>query len=262
MFSRRITFLSLLLIINFQFAVSQQISKMNKKEITDLLINLKKDNSDRIEKLCELSLGTNYKLGPLGEGIDSEYDRDPLINFKSVDCMTFVEQILALTISKSYEEMYAKLIKIRYRDGMVSFKTRNHYTVADWLPANKWFLDDVTEKTGGDNLSEMTKTIDKKKFFENNGFPELGVDEIPITLTTKFIPSDQRVDIPSGAVIIFLQNEPGIFSMHMGFVIIKDGEQYLYHASSTIKMVVKVKLKDFLDKNPEIPGYKLCTIRE
>ena len=124
----------------------KQTYEMSEAEL-DSLINFTKHHIDDVNKRIQFyagrALGTPYMLFNLGEGPGSYPDLDPTIDFKHYDCMTFCEQILAMAISKSYSEMYDNLQKIRYKNGTIHFLTRNHYTLADWLPKNHWLLKDI-----------------------------------------------------------------------------------------------------------------------
>ncbi len=51
----------------------------------------------RLERVIRDSVGTPYFDGPLGEGPTGIFDRDPLVDFTRVDCVTSVEQWIDLT---------------------------------------------------------------------------------------------------------------------------------------------------------------------
>src|SRR4051794_15807463 len=69
----------------------------------------------RIEAVSERFLGTPYKLGPLGEGPDGEFDRDPLARYDQFDCTTLVETTLALALESDLTAAERTLQKIRYQ---------------------------------------------------------------------------------------------------------------------------------------------------
>lgn len=121
----------------------------------------------RLDAVSERFLGTPYKLGPLGEGEAGEYDRDPLISFTQADCTTFVEQVLALSLEPDLEKAKALLQRIRYREGRVSYETRNHFPETDWIPNNvaAGFLTDITRKTAGGRVRWAFKTIRKADWY-------------------------------------------------------------------------------------------------
>ncbi|MBI4346008.1 MAG: DUF1460 domain-containing protein [Elusimicrobia bacterium] len=121
----------------------------------------------RIAAVSERFLGTPYKLGPLGEGETGEFDRDPLVTFAQADCTTFVEQVMALALEPELEKAKALLQRIRYRDGKVSYETRNHFPETDWIPNNMeaGFLSDVTVKVADRKVQWVFKTIRKREWY-------------------------------------------------------------------------------------------------
>ena len=84
-------------------------------------------------------VGKKYTADPLGE--EKFPDLDPLIRFDAFDCMTFVETSIAGGDVK-------KLTNIRYKDGKVDIKNRNHFTELDWLNNNKELFENVSDEYG------------------------------------------------------------------------------------------------------------------
>ena len=199
------------------------------------------------------AIDTRYVLGPLGEGSGQTPDAGPLHDFAHVDCLTYVEQVYALAQSRSYADFPAVLQRIRYRDGRVDFRWRNHYTVSDWLPANVWFIHDVTDEVGAGLLHSMTKTISRAKFFADKGLPQYG--NIPNeTMTTQYIPRakvhQMLGKLHTGDMVIFIIDTPGIFAGHVGFIRVKDGTVYLQHAGQIARKVQTLPLLDYLKIAP------------
>lgn len=240
--------------------------EMNNEEIDLLikdLVKQKKSTISKIEFFSEISKGTPYKLGPLGEGSTGKYDKNPLINFKEVDCMTFCEQILSLSISSNYDEMFKNLQKIRYKNGKISMETRNHYPVADWLPNNSWLIKDATIDIGKNLCSETTRVISHKKFFESKGYKDIKNITPDRTITTKYIPKDKlkyiKNDLKSGDIVVFIQNKPGIFTSHMGLIIKNNKNIIFRHASMKEKCVTDLDFDEliiYLSKKKENIGLK------
>lgn len=226
----------------FHWQPDKQLNEMVSAEIDVLLRHITASQMEvnaRIAYFSEKGKGTPYVLFCLGEGPQAKYDRDPLIDFSRADCMTFCEQILALSISRDYPEMFSNLQRIRYREGIIDMLTRNHYTIADWLPANSWLLTDATAAIGGERCAEMTKTIDRAADFRAMGVPEGDLTKVPPpqTMTVKYIPakylSEVKASLRGGEIVSIVTNKPGIFSAHMGFIIRDQyGNVLLRHASS------------------------------
>ncbi len=218
------------------------LQEMLAKEIDTLLRETSAKEPDFIKRLQLYSArakGTPYSLFCLGEGPNGKYDRDPLIDFSRADCVTFIEQMLALALSTNYEQTFATLQRIRYHDGVIGFTTRNHYTHADWVPNNSWLLEEVTEQLGSEFCADMTKTIDRPAFFRKLGVAEAELQSVraPQTMTIKYIPTANLPMIKSklqgGEIVSIIQKIPGIFSAHTGFIFRDEFGNVLFrHASS------------------------------
>jgi len=203
---------------------------------------------------------TVYVAGPLGEGEGKLPDTGPLHDFRHVDCVTFVEQVYALALSHSRAEFDEQLRRIRYQDGQVDYRRRNHYTVSDWLPANAWFIRDITAHVGA--TQEMTKTISRAHFFAAKGLTQYA--DIPDeTATTSYLPRAQAATLAgqlrTGDLIIFVVATPGIIAGHVGLIRMQHGVAYLQHAGMAAKKVVTVPLRDYLRTLPErFVGFKIA----
>jgi len=112
-------------------------------------------------------LGLPYVLGPLGEGAEGEFDRDPLVSYNGLDCTTFVEQTMAFALGRNTDDALNILRHIRYRSGRVAYEERNHFTEADWLPRNisDGFLRDITAEVAGPAARSVSKMISKRAWY-------------------------------------------------------------------------------------------------
>ena len=116
--------------------------------------------STRLEQMSARFLGTPYVHSPLGEG--EGVDPDPLIRFDAVDCLTFVEETIALSLAPTPSEVEPLLDRVRYGEHR-AYEDRNHLMEAEWLPHNlqKGFVGDVTRKYGGSDTVVARKLIGK-----------------------------------------------------------------------------------------------------
>src|SRR5260370_33755719 len=78
-------------------------------------------------------LGTPYTVSPLGEGTGK--DADPLIRFDAVDCLTFVEETMAISYAADPRGVEPILSELRDVRGS-AFDARNHLMEAQWLHPN------------------------------------------------------------------------------------------------------------------------------
>ena len=223
----------------------------------------------RIAAFSERALGTPYAADSLGEGSGAACDADPLIDLSRVDCVTFCEQVLALTISGNYDEAFRNLQCIRYRDGIISFATRNHFVMADWLPHNQWLLKDITGDAGGGVCKVMTKTIDRRGFAAARGCADGEWPELQ-RMSIRYIPTPHLPKtvqhLKGSELLVLITRREGIFASHLGFIIkAGDGSMLFRHASSIDKKVVDEPIEHLyrrIAQDRQIAGFALIAVRE
>lgn len=231
--------------LEYAYPPAKRICDMTATDLNDLmnLGNKMNEISQRIQFYSEKCKGTPYLIGNLGEGVNQPPDPDPVIDFSRMDCMTLCEHVLALSISNEYNQMYGNLQKIRYKNGQISFMNRNHYAISDWLPNNRWLLEDITKEIGDTCVREISKMIDRQNFYLSNGVsPELIKDSIPVENSKAFyIPNESLLKIKDrlkgGEIVSIVTSIPGIISAHMG-IIVRDewGNVIFRHASSSVNV--------------------------
>jgi hypothetical protein len=203
----------------------------------------------RLHHAVEATLGTPYVDGPLGEGPGAPYDADPLIDLKRVDCVTFIEQAIALAVSPNLATATEKLQRIRYAGGKIDFLTRNHFMEVDWL-ANNSFCRDVTG-TLGLPTEQVTRTIDKAAFFRKVNAPALGQDISAREVTITFIPTALAAKaeplIPDNSIVAFIGKVDWLFALHCGLVLHGPDGPRLCHASSQAGKAVSVDFSGYVE---------------
>lgn len=239
---------------------------MTEGQIASALRRIHRDHPglpSRVEAVSAAFLGTPYKLGPLGEGEDGEFDRDPLYSFAQADCVTFVEQVMALSLEPELAKALAGVLRrIRYRDGKVGYATRNHFTEVDWLPANAaaGFIADISAKVAGDKVKVARKTISKREWYARKTLDDLqGFDAAPQAererrlkalqalgsgladedASVPYVPIESLPEllakIPSGAVASLVREDkpdkPVLIS-HQALLIEKGGVKFVRHAAA------------------------------
>ena len=219
------TIKSIIVILLFTVALNaqQKIYKMDNADINDLLTKKSAENltiTERMSFYSEMFLGMPYGLTCVGDGPYALYDTKPLLTFDTTNCMVFCEDVLALSISDSYENFFNNLQQIRYKDGIIGMKTRNHYTMADWLPENSWLLHDVAKEVAGSKAKTLTRTISHKKFFAGKGIEDMRYVKDDRTMTINYIPFDALIDakknFKDGDILaLMFRNLDNIFSAHM-----------------------------------------------
>ncbi len=225
-----------------------------------------------IKEETESFLGVPYVLSPLGEGSNSDVDKDPLWRFDAFDCMTYVETVIAMHNSKNQKEFEETMNNIRYMNGKISFGWRNHFTELDWIRNNSKYVKDITSSFKEAKLKEFQ--INRSAWvWKHLKVPEIctkgGVKcklesyDAPYgnNVRISYIPKGKITkeflnQLPDNVVInIARWNEEknkkqgfDIFIYHMGFLI--DNKDF-YHASSTQKKVVKVDFFEYIANQPK-----------
>lgn len=214
-------------IILFLLAVSlnaqQKIYDISKVELNRILTEKSAENltvTERMTFYSKMFLGMPYGLTCVGDGPYALYDSQPQLTFDTTNCMVYCEDVLALSISDSYENFFNNLQQIRYKDGIVGMKTRNHYTMGDLLPENSWLLHDVAKEVAGSNAKTLTRTISHKKFFTGKGIEDMRYVKDDRIITINYIPfyamMEAKKNFQNGDILaLMFRNLDDIFSGHM-----------------------------------------------
>lgn len=215
--------------------------ELDNAAIDRLLTEISQKNwtiTDRINFYSEKFLGMPYNLNCAGDGPYALYEAWPLVNFRETNCMVFCEHVLALAISDSWDNFFNNLQQIRYKDGVIGMRTRNHYTMADWLPANRWLLNDASRLVGGKYTKQVTRTISHRNFFAGKGIRDMRYVLPDRTLTIDYIPSAALLNIESNLktgdiLALIFANKTDIFSAHMLMVAEKNGQRLIRESSNS-----------------------------
>ena len=219
----------------------------------------------RIAEVAKRSLGTPYKGDPLGEGPGGAVDTDPLMDLGHVDCVTFVEQTIAMAACDSYRAAFNTLQTIRYRTAEIAFENRNHFMAADWVK-NNTFCREVTADLDTPTKTDA-RTIGRKHFFELKELPDNAREAVDETLELTYVPTQAvaqaQPHLPSPALILLIGNVDWLFTLHCGLYIRDEtGQGRFYHASSKAGQVVAVGLADYLRDSTRYIGIAAYEIAE
>lgn len=251
-------------------------------------------SSSRVEYFSKLFLQRKspYLVDPLGEGETGELSRKPLYRFDGFDCTTFVETVLALSLSQSPEEFRRTIDQIRYKDGRVSYETRNHFSSIDWIPNNTHagFVKDITGSIAGAQTKWSQTWIEKDQWFRFKGeaYEHLGrqfgkvLAEIPYVAKEDLLANPDLVKrIPSGTIFHVVRPNWDLRKAigtkldvsHQGFLIREKGVLYMIHASNGAsrdgsdneKRVKKEPLTEYVQRvmmaSPSTAGMNLLSVQ-
>ena len=209
------------------------------------------DVGQRIAFLSSNFLGLEYQESTLigGEHAPEVF----VINLQGVDCLTFIEYIEAMRLSKSFSEFQTNLRRVRYESGVVSFLKRNHF-FTDWIENNADFIRDIT----GEIASRMTKRGRKILNVRDDGtFLLPGIQ--PATREIDYIPTEHIDDaifhaMKTGDYLGIYSNGHGLDVSHVGIAIRHRETFFLRHASSQkeYRKVIDQDLKDYILNKPGI----------
>ena len=198
---------------------------------------------EAVAALGQRFVGTPY----IPQTLELEGDERLIVNLRELDCVTFVENMLAMARvlragTPDYDAFKRELVRIRYREGVLSgYASRLHY-FSEWIADNeaKGIVDDVTMQIGGVQdtgaISFMTRHADSYRQLSD---PRV-VDEIRTIETTlsgrerHYIPQyaidGVASEIRNGDIIAATSTLEGLDIAHTGFALWVDGALHLMHA--------------------------------
>ncbi|MDR1861323.1 MAG: DUF1460 domain-containing protein [Bacteroidales bacterium] len=203
-----------------------------------------------IATICQSYLHTPYVAHTLENGAEERL----IINLRELDCMTYVENCLALarTIKAehtSFATFADNLEKIRYRHGLRNgYTSRLHY-FSEWIADNcqKGIVETLPfEVPLTVNVNFMSTHPDSYEVLKANPalVPEIAAREKAINaMPHVYIPKDKIADcesqLQSGDIIGITTSVSGLDVVHDGILLrLDDGRIHVIHASSSLGEVV------------------------
>lgn len=250
------------------WAASLPVYQMAPCDVDACLTELYKATPDfgtRVTEVARRSIGTRYKGDPLGEGPNGAVDKDPLMDLTQVDCVTFVEQTIALAASASYQDAFDHLQAIRYHGGAIAFENRNHFMVVDWVKNNA-FCREITADLGVKPES-VTRTIGRKHLFELKELPELAAAAVDPKVTLAYVPvslaAQAAKQLPSPALVLLIGKVDWLFTLHCGFHIRDvNGDSRFIHAGSQAGQIVDVPFTSIFENTTRYIGFAAYALDE
>lgn len=181
-----------------------------------------------------------------------------IINCDEVDCTTFVEYALAMTLTQvchknpNENDFANNLQKIRYRNGIIDgYTSRLHY-ITDWIEngIRQGFLTDVSSEHSSCKtqiqISYMSSHPEQYKQLVHSPQNVAKMQKIEKKLSEKeihYIPKEKLCMnglpwIKDGDIIAITTNITGLDISHLGIACYKKGKLHLLHASSSAQKVV------------------------
>jgi hypothetical protein len=220
--------------------------------------------TERIDVFSRLFLGTPYGELPLGDGAGPE--PWPRWRTDKVDCQTYIETVLALANARNLAEAKGVLDDIRY-SGEPTFTNRNHFTEAQWLPANTekgYFTDEVPVIDG--KAPTETLTLSKNHWTRVPALRRLVSANVPDgKFMVRYLPLDElrakAKGIEPGTIIMVVrEHDPNriVRISHMGFVVKGPQGWVVRHASTGPEhAVIEVPFGEYIQKQASYKKWKV-----
>lgn len=232
--------------------IEKPIYQMKPQEVDAFLklLSLVEDNlQERIKIIAKKNLGQPYKIYLLGEfpmevypdvKIGGLYPTEilgtqPTFTLEKSDCVVFCEHTYAMALSKNWKQFYAFLQRIRYKDGEISFLTRNHYTEYDWDNNNSWLVKDFMDELPEKYTKKVHSKINKATFFKRYN---IGQDILPVEFDWKYIPLEYVdsifVTLNTGDFVNFVRgfgDDASTYVGHTGIIIKEADSVYVIHST-------------------------------
>jgi hypothetical protein len=191
----------------------------------------------RIDFISRALIGTPYRGHTLIGGLrkpEQFVTRDD-----AFDCVTYCEAVLAAALTPRPEDYPATLRQIRYRDGTVSWRARNHY-FSQWCESN--VANKVCQPLAVPGAATVSKTL--------SYMPALGVRRASLNAVPRADLMANRQLLATGDIIGFLSQRARLDYFHIGFVIVApNGDLWLRHAARSKRGVLDEPLPRFLSAN-------------
>ena len=208
-------------------------------------------------------LGKPYRANTLSVGNPEQLNTSK----ESFDCVTFLENCLAIRNAKDVDSLYSIALKhVRYAGDSVQYENRFHYfsdamyalgypqildeSHVSVLPKDFKFLSSYlrSKKLPSINLGLLE---DREKSLAKRPFQFTAIDNIAFLLPR----------IQSGDLVAFVSKNPHLDFLHTGMLVREGNSIHLLHASQDKKQVVlsSQNLGEYLKSHPKFIG--ICVFR-
>jgi hypothetical protein len=204
----------------------KQIYQMTPEEVGRYIAYMHSAEPDlrkRIAAIGRKNIGQPYVLNLLGEYPYELHDNLPMFSLQASDCVVFAEHTYAMALSRSWEEFFWMLQRIRYKDGVVGVATRNHYTEVDWNINNAWLVSDVSGLLAGADASVYDMKIDRTAFLKmrHNTASSIPVQLSQETYVTKDKVASVIGQLQDGDLVNVISTRGGkLWASHVGLIVV------------------------------------------
>ena len=208
-----------------------------------------------------------------------------IVNLRQLDCTTYVENVLALTLcvknsSVSFKDFCRNLQKIRYDEGNIRYTSRLHY-FSNWIANNtkNGFVSEIQKNRPPFTSIQVVNT----NYMTNHigSYPMLmahpewleSISAMEKELSGKryrYIPKNMiantilcRNAIKDGDIIAIITSKSGLDTSHIGIAVWHSDGLHLLSASQIRKNVVEepMTLHDYMKKHSAQIGIRVIRVR-
>ena len=211
---------------------------------------------DVVDRVSREFLGTPYGANMLvGSATQAE---QLVIDFRRVDCFTYLDYIEALRRSATRDQFVDSLIDTRYANATVDFRDRKHF-FTDWARVDDVVATDITP-----TLSAAAVTVDKHLNAKADGsayVPGIPVVDRAVTyVPSAAVDADVVGRLRTGDYVGAYADLPGLDVTHVGIVIMTpDGP--VFRNASSIAGVDSVVDTPFAAYVASVPGIVVLRAR-
>jgi N-acetylmuramoyl-L-alanine amidase-like len=193
--------------------------------------------SQRVDFISRALRGTRYQGYTLIGG--PRRSEQLVVRDDAFDCVTFCETVLAAAIAGNRGEFDSILRTIRYHNGVVSWRERNHYFF-EWGQHN--IENNICRPVTMDGGIKIEKTVYWHK--------ELGKRRFSINVIPRAVFLSNKRYLANGDIVGFITQQPNMDYFHVGFIAFDSGgELLLRHASQSRHRVLDERMERFVAVN-------------
>lgn len=243
-----------------------------------------------LRKATLLDSGSNFMiyfarelrgLPYMGKTLERNKEERLVINLRQMDCTTYVETVLALTMCAkkghtTFDQFVRNLRMVRYEDGEVTYPKRMHY-FTHWINENikKNIVAPISEPqelftaTQTVKAYYMTTHAHRYPMMAKNKWMTREIRQMEQRITGKqyaYIPKSRlndsatlRKTIKDGDIIAILTSRAGLDTSHIGIAVWHSDGLHMLNASSVHQKVVEepMFLKQYMMRHPSQIGIRV-----
>lgn len=275
--------MALFFIISVHLNAAVCYTKADSIKVMKLLEQGKKLSKDKniILFYARQLIGVSY----IAQTLEVNKQEQLIVNLRQLDCTTYVENVLALTLCTenkklpTFADFCYYLRMLRYEGGKVDYPTRLHYFTA-WISDNTklGFVHEIQAnsapftKVQTLDVDYMSQHIDNYPMLKAHPEWIQAISKMEQQLTGKkfhYIPKAQIADnslyrktIKDGDIIAIITSKKGLDTSHIGIAVWHKDGLHMLNASQIRHKVVEesMLLRTYMSKHPMQIGIRIVRI--